>query len=235
VRIPVRGTGNVELWIGEPQLSDRLTREMAALCHRRGVPVAIDGAHAPGQIALDVARLGVDWYVGNLHKWAFAAKGTAVIWCAAERQPQLHPTAISHYLRQGFTAEFDYAGTRDNSAWLAAPAALDYVDGLGAAAMRAHNAALARDAGAMLAEAWDSEAAAAPEFGVDGHGLRSASRGAGEGRRPILPRGWRADASPPASRCSTAGYGSAFRRKSTRSAITRPAIGKTLGRNTLIR
>ncbi|HEY8872840.1 MAG TPA: aminotransferase class V-fold PLP-dependent enzyme [Stellaceae bacterium] len=66
-------------------------REMAALCHRRGVPVAIDGAHAPGQIALDVPRLGVDWYVGNLHKWAFAAKGTAVIWCAPEHQKALHP------------------------------------------------------------------------------------------------------------------------------------------------
>jgi len=139
-------------------------REMAALCHRRGVPVAIDGAHAPGHIALDVPRLGVDWYVGNLHKWAFAAKGTAVIWCAPEHQKALHPTAISHALGHGFTPEFDYTGTRDNSAWLAVPAALDYIDGLGPEALRAHNAALAREAGAMLTLAWDSEAAAAPEF-----------------------------------------------------------------------
>ena len=139
-------------------------REMAALCHQRGVPVAVDGAHAPGQLALDVPALGVDWYVGNLHKWTFAAKGAGVIWCAPERQQALHPTAISHALGDGFTAEFDYTGTRDNSAWLAAPAALDYVDALGAEAMRVHNAALARDAGAMLIEAWDSEAAAAPEF-----------------------------------------------------------------------
>ncbi|MGC2411904.1 MAG: aminotransferase class V-fold PLP-dependent enzyme, partial [Stellaceae bacterium] len=124
-------------------------REMAALCHEKGVPVAVDGAHAPGQIALDVPTLGVDWYVGNLHKWAFAAKGTAVIWCAPERQKALHPTAISHALGQGFTPEFDYTGTRDNSAWLAVPAALDYIEGLGAEAMRAHNAALAREAGAM--------------------------------------------------------------------------------------
>jgi isopenicillin-N epimerase len=139
-------------------------REMAALCRERGVPVAIDGAHAPGQIALDVPALGVDWYVGNLHKWVFAAKGAAVIWCAPERQPDLHPTAISHALGQGFTAEFDYTGTRDNSAWLAVPAALDYVETLGAEAIRAHNAVLARDAGAMLTDAWESEAAAAPEF-----------------------------------------------------------------------
>ncbi len=139
-------------------------REMAALCHKRGVPVAVDGAHAPGQLTLDVPALGVDWYVGNLHKWAFASKGAAVIWCAPERQEALHPTVISHALGTGFTAEFDYAGTRDNSAWLAVPAALDYIDALGAEAMRAHNAGLAREAGAMLAEAWDSEAAAAAEF-----------------------------------------------------------------------
>lgn len=138
--------------------------EMAAICHERGVPVMIDGAHAPGQLALDVPSLGVDWYVGNLHKWAFAAKGTAVIWCAPERQPALHPTAISHALGQGFAAEFDYTGTRDNSAWLAAPAALDYLAGWGAEALRAHNAALAREAGAMLIAEWRSEAAAAAEF-----------------------------------------------------------------------
>jgi isopenicillin-N epimerase len=139
-------------------------REMAALCHRRGVPVMVDGAHAPGQIALDVPALGVDWYVGNLHKWAFAAKGTAVIWCAPEHQRALHPTAISHALGQGFPVEFDYTGTRDNSAWLAVPAALDYADALGAEALRAHNTALAREVGAMLTLAWDSEAAAAPQF-----------------------------------------------------------------------
>jgi isopenicillin-N epimerase len=139
-------------------------REMAALCRGQGVPVAVDGAHAPGQLALDVPALGIDWYVGNLHKWAFAAKGTGVIWCAPDRQATLHPTAISHAIGQGFTAEFDYTGTRDNSAWLAAPAALDYIEALGAEAVRGHNAALAREAGAMLVEAWDSEAAAVPEF-----------------------------------------------------------------------
>ena len=137
-------------------------REMAALCREHGVPVAIDGAHAPGQIALDVPALGVEWYVGNLHKWAFAAKGTGVIWCAPGAAGELHPIAISHALGQGFTGEFDYSGTRDNSAWLAAPAALDYLDGLGAEAVQAHNTALAREAGDLLIEAWNSEAAAAP-------------------------------------------------------------------------
>jgi isopenicillin-N epimerase len=139
-------------------------REMAAICRKRGVPVAIDGAHAPGQLPLDVPGLGVDWYVGNLHKWAFAARGTAIIWCAPERQAALHPVSISHYLGQGFAAEFDFSGTRDSSAWLAVPEALDYLTTLDPEAVHAHNNALAREAGEMLADAWGSEIAAAPEF-----------------------------------------------------------------------
>jgi len=139
-------------------------REIAALCREHGVPVAIDGAHAPGQVSLDVPALGVDWYVGNLHKWAFAAKGTGVIWCAPERQAATHPVAISHNLGQGFTAEFDYCGTRDNSHWLAVPAALDYIAGLGAEPIQEYNRALAKDACELLTEAWGSEAAASAEY-----------------------------------------------------------------------
>ncbi|HSH91867.1 MAG TPA: aminotransferase class V-fold PLP-dependent enzyme [Ramlibacter sp.] len=138
--------------------------EMAAICRDVGSPVAIDGAHALGMLPLDVPALGVDYYVGNLHKWAFAARGAGALWCAPERQKDLHPVSISHYLGQGFNAEFDYSGTRDNSAWLAAPAALDYLEGLGAEAMRAHNNALADAAGRMLSEAWGSEISAAAPY-----------------------------------------------------------------------
>jgi isopenicillin-N epimerase len=138
--------------------------ELAAICRRHGVPVLVDGAHAPGQVPVDVATLGVDWYIGNLHKWAFAAKGTAVIWCALERQAELHPIAISHQLGQGFTAEFDYSGTRDNSNWLAAPAALDYFDGLGREAVYAHNKTLSAAACDLLVRCWGTEAAASPRF-----------------------------------------------------------------------
>jgi isopenicillin-N epimerase len=134
---------------------------MIGICRSKGVPVAVDGAHALGMFPLDIPALGADWYVGNLHKWCFAAKGTAVIWCSPERQAELHPVSISHYLGQGFVAEFDYSGTRDNSGWLAAPVALDYLENLGVAALSRRNKALATEAAEMLAKEWRSDIAAA--------------------------------------------------------------------------
>lgn len=35
--------------------------EIIALCHSVGVPVLVDGAHAPGQISLDLGAIGADW------------------------------------------------------------------------------------------------------------------------------------------------------------------------------
>ena len=55
--------------------------ELAELCHRRGVAVLADGAHAPGAIALDVPALGVDWYAANLHKWAWTPRSRRVTGC----------------------------------------------------------------------------------------------------------------------------------------------------------
>ncbi len=138
---------------------------LAALCRSRGVPLLVDGAHAPGMLDLDIAAVGADWYVGNAHKWLFAPKGCGFLWAAPARQPGLHPTVVSHGLDQGFAAEFDWVGTRDPSAWLAVGDAIAFLNGLGPnglgpAAVRAHNRGLAAEATTLLSAAWDSEAGA---------------------------------------------------------------------------
>ena len=125
--------------------------EMVALCHARGVRVLVDGAHAPGHVALDVAAIGADWYTGNAHKWLFAPKGCAFLHARREAQARLHPTVISHGLGRGFVAEFDWTGTIDPTAYLAIGAALDFHASLGGAALMARNAALAAAASARLA------------------------------------------------------------------------------------
>ena len=128
--------------------------ELAAFARARGAMVLIDGAHAPGQIALDVPSLGADWYIGNCHKWLFAPRTAAFIWAREEAKRLVHPLAISHDYGRGFTAEFDWAGTRDVSAWLAVTDALDFLEQLGAERLRGHNHALVAKAAAMLAAAW---------------------------------------------------------------------------------
>ena len=129
--------------------------EIAARCRAHGVPVLVDGAHAPGAIALDIPGLGVDWYVGNLHKWAFVPRACGLLWAAPERQAALHPPTISWGLDTGMTSEFDWTGTRDPSAILAAPTALAFMrEALGVDAMRAWNHDLVWRMAHALAKRW---------------------------------------------------------------------------------
>jgi isopenicillin-N epimerase len=139
-------------------------RRIAALARARGARVLVDGAHAPGQIALDVPALGVDWYAGNCHKWLFAPKGTAFLWARRGAQAGIHPPVISHGYGSGFAAEFDWTGTRDFSAWLALPDALDFLKALGAAAVRTANHRLAVAVGRRLAAAWGTTLDGPPEL-----------------------------------------------------------------------
>ncbi len=130
--------------------------EMAAACRERGVPVLVDGAHAPGAIEVDIESLGVDWYAANLHKWAFAPRSCGVLWAAPERRSNLHPGVISWGIdNDDWLQEFDWTGTRDPTPWLAAPAGLDFMrDVLGVAAMREHNHRLAWDSARELSRRW---------------------------------------------------------------------------------
>lgn len=130
--------------------------EIARRCRDRGVAVLADGAHAPGMLALDVPSLGVDWYTANLHKWAHAPRSCGFLWAAGDRQAGLHPAVISWGLDQGFTAEFDWVGTRDPSPWLAAPEGLRFLDELGFADLRKYNHTLAWTGAAQVADVWNT-------------------------------------------------------------------------------
>ncbi len=126
---------------------------MVAACHAARVAVLVDGAHAPGQLPLDLASIDADWYAGNLHKWLFAPIGSGFLHARADRQDGLHPTSISHGLGHGFLAEFDWTGTRDFSGWLAVPDAIALYERMGGTALMARNAARAAEGAAIVAAA----------------------------------------------------------------------------------
>lgn len=127
---------------------------LIAACREAGALVLVDGAHAPGQVPLDLGTLGADFYTGNCHKWLSAPKGSAFLWARREHQAWLHPPVVSHGLGQGFVAEFDWTGTRDPSAYLAVPAALAFRQTFGDSRIKERNRALAEAAGRFLAKAW---------------------------------------------------------------------------------
>lgn len=130
--------------------------EIIAACHAHDVLVLVDGAHVPGNIPVDIAALDADWYTGNLHKWAWAPRSSGILWAAPRHHESLHPTVISWGLDHGIAAEFDLLGTRDPTASLTAPFAIDMMREFGLADVFAYNHDLAWWAGQHLAQRWGS-------------------------------------------------------------------------------
>lgn len=106
-----------------------LVRELKA----RGVETLVDGAHAPGMLPLNIAKLGAAYYTANLHKWVCAPKGAAFLWVRPDLQATLQPAVVSHgnnTPRPGYSSfqdRFDWAGTFDPTAWFCAGAALEWM------------------------------------------------------------------------------------------------------------
>jgi isopenicillin-N epimerase len=127
--------------------------EIVAAARERGVLVLVDGAHAPGQLPVDLGTLAPDWWVGNLHKWLCAPKGAAVLWSAPRHRARTTAAVPSHGSGLGYHDEFDWPGTFDPTAWLTIPAALDLHAALGGEALQARNHALVQTGRQVLAAA----------------------------------------------------------------------------------
>ena len=125
--------------------------QIVKAAHARGIAVLVDGAHAPGQVPLDVEAIGADWYTGNAHKWLFAPKGCGLLWTAPARQAQTLPVVLSHGAPDGYTPAFDWIGTRDVTPWLCFEAAARFHDEHGGESLMTRNRKLAADASALLA------------------------------------------------------------------------------------
>jgi isopenicillin-N epimerase len=118
----------------------------------RGSAVLVDGAHAAGMLAVELERIGADFWAGNLHKWCCAPRGTAVLHVAAQHRRRMRPLVASWGEAAGFPQSFNEVGTEDLTAWLAAPRALRLLDQLGVDRLRRHNVELAVHGQRLLAE-----------------------------------------------------------------------------------
>lgn len=107
--------------------------ELVRRARRAGIITVIDGAHAPGQIPLDLPALGVDFYSGNAHKWMLSPKGAAFLYARREVQHLLEPLVVSWGWdpkkpgNSRFIDTHEYQGTKDIAAYLAVPVAIRFM------------------------------------------------------------------------------------------------------------
>jgi isopenicillin-N epimerase len=109
-------------------------REICRLARERGVLTHMDGAHALGQIPLDLHDLGCDFYATSPHKWLLAPKGTGTLYI---REPLLerlwvHTASASwrNYSQKAY--RFSNLGTSNLSVMAGLLAALDFFQGISA-------------------------------------------------------------------------------------------------------
>ncbi len=108
-------------------------KEICEEAKKRGLITIVDGAHVPGHIDLDLADLQADFYTGACHKWMMTPKGCSFLYVKPEFQSMLDPLIVSWGYQSAAPSDsqfFDYHqfnGTRDFSAYLTVPKAIDFM------------------------------------------------------------------------------------------------------------
>jgi isopenicillin-N epimerase len=84
--------------------------ELVGLFHQFGVTVIVDGAHALGNIRIDINGGGLgdpDYYFANAHKWLFSSKSAAFLYVRKDRQTPVVPMLVDNSeVNQAFTDRF---------------------------------------------------------------------------------------------------------------------------------
>ncbi|ABN86746.1 cys/Met metabolism PLP-dependent enzyme family protein [Burkholderia pseudomallei] len=108
---------------------------VAAICARaraRGILTIVDGSHVPGQLPLSLREMDPDFYVGILHKWVCAPKGSAFLYARPDVQPLVEPLVVSWGWEpknpgpSKFVEYHEWQGSRDISAFLSVPSAIAF-------------------------------------------------------------------------------------------------------------
>jgi cysteine desulfurase/selenocysteine lyase len=134
-------------------------KKMINFAHARGVPVLVDGAQAAPHLALDVQALDCDFYAFSGHKMC-GPTGIGILYGRAAlleaMQPfkgggdMIHTVTFEKTTYNIIPHKFE-AGTPPIAAAIGLGAAVDYLSGIGMAAIAAHEHALLRHATEQLA------------------------------------------------------------------------------------
>ncbi len=91
--------------------------ELADRCAENDIVLAVDGAHPPGMLDIDLAEVSGDMYASSPHKWLLAPQGTGLLYLTEPWREQLWPTLASGgWDDQTLGAHrFNHLGTFDES------------------------------------------------------------------------------------------------------------------------
>ena len=106
-------------------------KKMIEECRKRGVLVLVDGAHAPGQVEINLEELRPDFYTGNFHKWVFTPRGCAILWVHKDHHDWCTPLVTSHMYNKGFQLEYGVQGTRDDTPYFLVPDSIQFYKDVG--------------------------------------------------------------------------------------------------------
>jgi selenocysteine lyase/cysteine desulfurase len=70
-------------------------KELCSLARSKGILSAVDGAHVPGMMRLNLRDLGCDMYSASPHKWLQATKGTGFLYVRDEVIDRLWNTIVT--------------------------------------------------------------------------------------------------------------------------------------------
>ena len=131
--------------------------EICREAQRRGIAVAIDGPHAIAQLPLAIERLGCDFYTASCHKWLSGPIGSGFLYVAPRHQARVRPPVLSWgrippTKIASWSDEFVWVGTRNPAAYLAVPAAIEFLEQVGLPAFRSRTHWLAQYARRRLLE-----------------------------------------------------------------------------------
>jgi isopenicillin-N epimerase len=107
-------------------------KEICDKAKELGLLTIVDGAHVPGQIPLNLQEIKADIYTGACHKWLLTPKGCSFLYANKTVQNDYDPVIISWGYDADIKGASDFLdyhqqqGTRDYSAFLTIPAALNF-------------------------------------------------------------------------------------------------------------
>lgn len=132
-------------------------KEICQRAAKHGIPVAIDGPHAPAHVPLDLTEIGCAFYAASCHKWLAATLGSGFLFVHSDfhnsiEVPMKGWGRLSPGVPEKWNEEFIWPGTRDPSSYFSVVNAIEFMESIGLDNFRARTRYMQRETTRQLME-----------------------------------------------------------------------------------